>query len=173
MISQYFYGKVVLIVPGGFWSQNWLVKTNDISFSAAYFFIGTAFLHPSMRAFSGSLPEKSTVISHLDLILMGAAFFIPPLVYLIKIWANLQVDLAIVFGSMVFIFCLVEIRLTLLVRFLETQNQRLNRQQLLLHHQAYHGTHLLVQDLFFQNADGEGQEGMNVPFANARSGNVR
>ena len=75
----YFYGRLMSqMALGGVWSDPRLVMLTDISYSTAYVLLGIVYLHPSIAALSIPLPPKTSLLSILDLVLLGIAFCIAP-----------------------------------------------------------------------------------------------
>jgi diguanylate cyclase (GGDEF)-like protein len=126
-----------------------LVSWNDSTYSLAYILLGVAYLHPSMGKFRSSLPGKTSVISRMDLAVLGMAFFITPGAFLIQYVRGLQVDIVLLVISMTIIFTLVEVRLALIVRALQSQNRQLNYQREQLRHQAHHDPLTGLPNRFF------------------------
>ena len=138
-IIQY-SGAVVRSDPSSPITLNDSLILSDFFNSVAYLFLGTAYLHPSFQQFRSSLPNKSSVISRLDLFILGSAFCLAPTAYFRMRSEGFELDVTPVLIGMLVIFVLVQTRLAQLVRLLESQNQQVNRQKELLHHQANHDT---------------------------------
>lgn len=124
--------------PNGIWSSNGISILSDFSLSASNLLLAVVFLHPSMLALRNALPNKESLISRQDLLVLGIAFVAAPAVSIVQRLRGAPVDEGPVLLGMCVIFCLVEARLALLVRVLESQNRQLSHQQAQLHHQAFH-----------------------------------
>jgi diguanylate cyclase (GGDEF)-like protein len=125
----------LLLMPG---SIDWPMIFNDVSYSMAYLFFGIAFIHPSIKLISTHISNIETQVTRQDLIILGTAFFLPPLGLFLVHPKGLTADVLLVLGAMIIIFMLVEWRLEKVVRFLEIENSHLFSQQAKLEYQALH-----------------------------------
>jgi diguanylate cyclase (GGDEF)-like protein len=117
-----------------------VVVLYDLSYSVEYLLLGLAFLHPSIQNFRSSLPEKSTIITKVDILIFGGAFWAIVLTFLYQYFNHQSSSILVAMIGMAIIFCLVVLRLAQIVKVLEVQNHLLVRQQVQLNYQANYDT---------------------------------
>jgi diguanylate cyclase (GGDEF)-like protein len=126
----------------GFFSEaqlsGWLPVLINGAYASAYFFLGAAYLHPSIKNMATSTNSRNTVISKQNMFVLGLAFMIGPVAYWLELARGVVVNVSVVLVSMMVIFALIEARLVQLVRMLELQNRQLGHQQVQLQYQALH-----------------------------------
>ena len=137
-MGLFFYNQLPIDVPLPAGQLNgWLPVWCNSAYSAAYFFLGSAFLHPSIKTLS-TVQGRDTAITRYDMIILGLAFAAGPLVYWLQLGRGVTVDVNVTLAGMVVIFALVEMRLVQLVRVLEAHNRLMGHQQVQLKYQASH-----------------------------------
>lgn len=114
-----------------------LVYLSDMSFGLAYLTLATATLHPSIRTFHNSVPNPDTIARD-DIYLLGLSFSLTPIAFLVQYLRSKPSDAVFVIISSCFIFFLVMLRLSSLLRMVSLQNQQLNMQRQDLHYMAFH-----------------------------------
>jgi diguanylate cyclase (GGDEF)-like protein len=111
---------------------------SNSAYAVAYFFLGSAFLHPSIQSLNASEQDRDTAISMQNVVVLGLTFVAGPIAYWWQLARGVVVDVSVVLVSMMVIFGLIEARLVLLVRRLESQNRQMGHQQVHLQYQASH-----------------------------------
>jgi diguanylate cyclase (GGDEF)-like protein len=134
-----FYNMIAAVTPlTAALRDGWLPVFYNASYTMAYFCLGTAFLHPSLKLLKRSLPVKESAISLQDTVIIGLAFVLCPLVYWVQRVRGVDVQVGVILVCTIIIFGLMETRLLQLVRALESQNRQMGRQQAQLQYQASH-----------------------------------
>jgi PAS domain S-box-containing protein len=101
-----------------------LVYLSDMSFALAYLTLALAFLHPSIRTFHAPSSNAASFTRD-DLVLLGIAFFLTPIAFLVQSYRQKPTDIIFVMASSLFIFSLVMLRVNALMRTLDLQRQDL------------------------------------------------
>ena len=118
LITDSIYG--LMLLHDTYTHQLWL----DIGWIAFYLLWGAAALHPSMRTLEQSEPDRQRKLTASRLALLTGASLIAPAVEMIYQVRHGNIDMAVVIGTSVLLFCLVVARMAGLNRQQERSTAR-------------------------------------------------